>query len=273
MGKMIIVASGKGGTGKTTFTSQVGTVLANMGYLTALVDADAGFRNLDIALGLESQVVYDYSDYINRGMDLDQIMVRSSTYENLYFVAAPQSAATSDFAPEKTKEFWDRLKNRFDFVLADAPAGMGDGFIFAANHADEGIIVSLAEAASLRDADRVTEELENNGVETIRLCLNRIRPELIEQKSLMNVDDCIDVLSIPILGIIPDDIKVTECVAGGKHVEDTGIGAGRAFVNIASRLSGTHVPMMDIDNNTKKGLFSRIKKHSAKAKHRKGRSL
>lgn len=265
MGKMIIIASGKGGTGKTTVTSQVGTVLANMGYLTALVDADAGFRNLDIALGLESRVVYDYSDYIKGDIDLDRVMVRSDIYENLYFFPAPQSAATSDFDPEKTKGFWDRLKSRFDFVLADAPAGMGDGFMFAAEYADEGVIVSLAEAASLRDADRVTEELENNGVETIRLCLNRIQPELIEQKVLMNIDDCIDVLSIPILGIIPDDIKVTECVTSGKHVEDTGVGAGRAFVNIASRLSGTHVPMMDIDN-TKKGLFSRIRKTFSKSK-------
>lgn len=264
MGKMIIVASGKGGTGKTTFTSQVGTALANMGYLTVLVDADAGFRNLDIALGLESQVVYDYSDYIKGDMDLDQIMVRSNTYEDLYFVAAPQSAATTDFDPEKTKEFWDRLKGRFDFVLADAPAGMGDGFMFAAEHADEGIIVSLAEASSLRDADRVTEELEKNGVDPIRLVLNRIRPELIEQKALMNVDDCIDVLSIPILGIIPDDVTVTKCVAGGKYVEDTGIGAGRAFINIAKRLSGTHIPMMDIDN-TKRGLFTRIKKSLKRA--------
>ena len=100
MGKMIIIASGKGGTGKTTLTSQVGTALANMGYLTALVDADAGFRNLDIALGLESQVVYDYSDYINRDMSIDEITVRSTSSENLYFIAAPQSAATSDFDPE-----------------------------------------------------------------------------------------------------------------------------------------------------------------------------
>ncbi len=264
MGKMIIVASGKGGTGKTTFTSQVGTALANMGYLTALVDADAGFRNLDIALGLESQVVYDYSDYIKGDMDLDRIMVRNSIYENLYFVAAPQSAATTDFDPEKTKEFWDRLKGRFDFVLADAPAGMGDGFQFAAEYADEGIIVSLAEASSLRDADRVVEELEKSGIEEIRLCLNRIKPELIEQKVLMNIDDCIDVLSIPILGIIPDDISVTECVVSGKYIGDTGIGAGRAFINIASRLTGNHVPIMDIESSNKKSIFLRIKKAFSK---------
>lgn len=257
MGKMIIIASGKGGTGKTTLTSQVGTALANMGYLTALVDADAGFRNLDIALGLESQVVYDYSDYINRDMSIDEIMVRSTSSENLYFIAAPQSAATSDFDPEKTQQFWERLKERFDFVLADAPAGMGDGFVFAAQYADEGIIVSLAEASSLRDADRVIEELEKNGIEQIRLVLNRINSELIEKKVLMTVDDCIDVLAIPILGIVPDDSAVTYCVTAGKFVEDSGVGAGRAFSNIATRISGTHIPMMDMDS--KKSVFSKIK--------------
>lgn len=260
MGKMIIVASGKGGTGKTTFTSQVGVALANMGYLTALVDADAGFRNLDIALGLESQVVYDYSDYINRGMDIDDITVRSDASENLYFVAAPQSEATTEFSPERVEEFWDRLKGRFDFVLADAPAGMGDGFMFAAANADEGVIVSLAEASSLRDADRVIEELESNGVETIRLCLNRIKPELIGQKVQMNVDDCIDVLSIPILGIVPDDIAVAQSVTQGKYLDARENGAGQAFLNIAMRITGQYIPIMDIDNSTKKGLFSKIKK-------------
>ena len=153
MSRMIIVASGKGGTGKTTFTSQIGTMLAQQGFLTVLVDADAGFRNLDIALGLESSVVYDYSDYINGDKSIDDVLVKSSSAADLYFVAAPQSAATSEFDKDKTKLFWDTLKARFDFVIADAPAGMGDGFMFAAGYADEAIIVSFAEAAALRDAD------------------------------------------------------------------------------------------------------------------------
>ncbi len=256
MGKMIIVASGKGGTGKTTFTSQVGTMLASLGYLTVLVDADAGFRNLDIALGLESSVVYDYSDYINAGKELDEILIKSTSSENLYFVAAPQSALTTEFDKDRTDLFWSSLKSRFDFVIADAPAGMGDGFMFAAGSADEAVIVSLAEAASLRDADRITEELENNGVLVIRLVLNRIQPELIEKKILMNIDDCIDVLSIPILGIIPEDSAVTSSAACGKPVGDTQTGAGKAFLNIAKRLSGESVRMMDFQK--KMGFWSRM---------------
>lgn len=259
MGKLVIVASGKGGTGKTTFTSQVGTLLSSLGHMTVLVDADAGFRNLDIALGLESNVVYDYSDYISKDADFDEILIKSPGHENLYFVAAPQSAATSDFEPERTEQFWNNLKSRFEYVLADAPAGMGDGFHFAADYADEAVIISLAESSSLRDADRVIEAFEDSGIETIRLVLNRIRPELIAEKVLMNIDDCIDVLSIPILGIVPDDSAVTESVVRGIAIEQTGMGAAQAFFNIARRMTGEDIPMMDFEPS-KKSIWSRMRK-------------
>ncbi|MGM9937797.1 MAG: septum site-determining protein MinD [Candidatus Ornithomonoglobus sp.] len=259
MGKIVIIASGKGGTGKTTITSHIGAMLADMGHLTAVIDADAGFRNLDIALGMESSIVYDYSDYINGSADLDAVLVKSSELENLYFVPAPQSVPTTDFDEEKTTELWNSLKNRFEFVLADAPAGMGDGFMFAAKYADESIIVAAPETSSLRDADRVITELEDQGVETIRLILNRVKPELIEQKVLMNVDDCMDVLSIPILGIVPEDAAVTRSMAEGKPlIEPDGYGAGTAFKNIAERLLGNYVQMMNFDINKKKSLRERI---------------
>lgn len=258
MGRMLIVASGKGGTGKTTVTSQVGSALASLGYLTVLVDADAGFRNLDIALGLESSVVYDYSDYMNGTAESDDILIKSDSCDNLYFVAAPQSAQTAEFEAERVKDFWDCLKARFDFVLADAPAGMGDGFLFAAGAADGAVMVSLAEAASLRDADRVIEELEKSGVEDIRLVLNRIQPELVENKVLMTVDDCIDVLSVPILGVIPEDGEVSKAAAKGSIVEDKDGGAGRAFLNIARRISGDSVQLMRFERKT--GVRAHIKR-------------
>lgn len=260
MGRIIIVASGKGGTGKTTLTSHLGAMLADCGHLTALVDADAGFRNLDIALGMESNVVYDYSDYINGKSNLDDVLVKSSELENLYFVAAPQSASTTDFDEKKTKEFWEKLKGRFEFVLADAPAGMGDGFMFAAQYADEAIIVALAETSSLRDADRVITELEDIGVQTIRLVINRMNGQLVEQKILMNVDDCMDVLAIPMLGIVPDDNAVVKSMAEGKPLM-SGVGccAAVAFRNIVMRLLGNQVPIMDFSLK-KQSLFGRLKK-------------
>ena len=260
MGKLIIVASGKGGTGKTTVTSHVGAALADMGYLTALVDADAGFRNLDIALGLESSIVYDYSDCISGAHELDDVLIKCPVGENLYFVAAPQSVKTADFDDERTEEFWTGLKNRFDYILADAPAGMGDGFMFAAKYADEAVIVSLAETSSLRDADRVVSELEDNGTELILLILNRVDPALVEQKILMNADDCIDVLSIPILGIVPDDAAVTASMIRGEPLlVPGGYGAGTAFSNIARRLAGQKVQMMDFEAKRKRGFWKKLK--------------
>lgn len=265
MGKLVIVASGKGGTGKTTFTSQVGIFLSSLGKLTVAVDADAGFRNLDIALGLENSVVYDYSDCISKNADIDDILIKNPGTENLYFIAAPQSAATSDFDPERTKLFWETLKSRFEFILADAPAGMGDGFKFAADYADEAVIVSLAESSSLRDADRVIEALEESGIENIRLVLNRVNPELIEKKIHMNVDDCIDVLSIPILGLVPDDDAVAEAVVCGRALARSDSGAGQAFYNIANRMIGKNIPMMEFDKPKKNTIWSRMKKTFSKS--------
>lgn len=260
MGKIIIIASGKGGTGKTTVSSHIGAMLAAAGKLIALVDADAGFRNLDIALGMESSIVYDYSDYINGSSELDDVIIKNDDIENLYFIAAPQSISTTDFDKEKTAKFWESLKNRFDYVIADAPAGMGDGFMFAAEYADEAIIVALAETSSLRDADRVIAELENQGIEDIRLVINRIRPELVRDKILMNIDDCIDVLSIPILGIVPDDGEVEVSMVNGRPLmEVAGFGAGTAFSNIAQRIIGNTVQMMDFEIEEKKSIWHRIK--------------
>ena len=256
---MIIIASGKGGTGKTTFTSHVGARLAKAGHLTVLVDADAGFRNLDLALGMESSIVYDYSDHINGTASLDDVLIKNTDNENLYFIAAPQSAMTSEFDEERTAGFWESLKNRFDFVLADAPAGMGDGFMFAARYADEAVIVSLPESSSLRDADRVVAELEECGIETIRLVLNRLDAGLIEKKIFLTVDDCVDVLSIPMLGIIPEDAAVTESMSAGKPLlEANGFGAGTAMQNISERLMGNSVQMMSFDGE-KKGLLAKLK--------------
>ena len=260
MGKMILIASGKGGTGKTTMTSHIGAKIAAEGFLTALVDADVGFRNLDIALGMESSVVYDYSDYINGGCELDDVLIKSSDSENLYFVAAPQSVSTIEFDHARTAEFWDSLKRRFEIVLADAPAGMGDGFMFAAKYADEAVVVCHAEASSLRDADRVVAELEELGIDTVRLILNRMDPKLVEQKVLMNVDDCIDVLSVPILGIVPEDSAVTvSMINGTPNIAAAGYGAGTAFENIARRILGNEVQMMDFPDGKKQGLLKKLK--------------
>ena len=154
MGKIIIVASGKGGTGKTTVTANIGAALAMRGNLVALVDMDMGCRNLDITLGLESSIVYDIFDVIEENCDLDEALIKDTRYENLYFIPAPQTRDTSSVEDEAVKGIWEKLSSRFDYCLVDAPAGIDGGFLYAAMGADSAILVTMPEVTALRDGDR-----------------------------------------------------------------------------------------------------------------------
>ena len=171
MGKIIIVASGKGGTGKTTVTANIGAALAMRGNLVALVDMDMGCRNLDITLGLESSIVYDIFDVIEENCDLDEALIKDTRYENLYFIPAPQTRDTSSVEDEAVKGIWEKLSSRFDYCLVDAPAGIDGGFLYAAMGADSAILVTMPEVTALRDGDRAISVLEDMGVKMSRLSL------------------------------------------------------------------------------------------------------
>lgn len=199
MGKIIIVASGKGGTGKTTASANIGAALSKKGHLTVLVDMDIGLRNLDIALGLESSIVYDSIEVMEEKCSFEDVLIKHHKYENLYFIAAPQTREAMNIDKEKVSEFWSRIKSRFDYCIIDAPAGIiSEGFEYACVEADEAIIVTLPEITALRDADRAITILEKKGIPDIKLIINRVRPEMIDKKIMMNVDDCLDMLCIPI---------------------------------------------------------------------------
>lgn len=257
MGKIIVTASGKGGTGKTTTSANLGAALAMAGNLTVLVDMDIGLRNLDIALGLESNVVFDALEVMEGRQSLDDVLIHHDKYENLYFIAAPQTREATDADPEKICAFWERLKSRFDYCIVDAPAGIiGSGFEYATECADMAIVVTLPEFTALRDGDRAITAMEKKGIEDIRLILNRIRPEMIEKGLMMNVDECIDTLGIPILGIIPDDEELTKAALSGQlALSDENSLAGKAFINIAKRISGQQVPVLKME---KKRFFARL---------------
>ena len=253
MGKVIVIASGKGGTGKTTLTANLGAALAMRNQSVVVVDMDMGLRNLDVALGLESSIVYDIADVIEGNAELEDALIKSPAYESLFFIPAPQtrdaSSVTVEDSGEAWEKLWERLSQRFDYCLIDAPAGIEGGFKFALYGIDAAIIVTLAETAALRDADRVIDILEDNETEDIRLVINRIRPELIEKGIMMNIDRCIEMLEIPILGIVGDDIELTaSSLKGELAVENPDSIAGCAFKNIAARVLGEDVPIMEFNN-------------------------
>ena len=248
MGKIIIVASGKGGTGKTTVTANIGAALAMRGNLVALVDMDMGCRNLDITLGLESSIVYDIFDVIEENCDLDEALIKDTRYENLYFIPAPQTRDTSSVEDEAVKGIWEKLSSRFDYCLVDAPAGIDGGFLYAAMGADSAILVTMPEVTALRDGDRAISVLEDMGIDDVKVVINRVRSDMIDKGIMMNM-----------LGIVPDDEELmVAALKGTLAVSAENSRAGQAFLNIAARLMGEEVPIMEFDE--KESFFDKVKK-------------
>lgn len=256
MGKIIAVASGKGGTGKTTVTANIGAALAKRGRLVVLIDMDMGLRNLDVALGLENDIVYDISDVMEGVCDIDDVLLKDKNTENLYFIPAPQTKNASALAEKDLGDFWEKIKSRFDYCILDCPAGMDGGLQIAAKAADEAIIVTIPEVAAIRDADRVIDVFEK---QDIRLILNRIRPEMMEKGLMMTVDHCMDILSLPLLAIIPEDEElIISTLKNELAISNTASKAGLALINAAARTEGESVPIMDF--KSEHGLAAWIKK-------------
>lgn len=256
MGKVIMIASGKGGTGKTTAAANLGTAIAAAGKLTVLVDMDIGMRNLDVALGLENEILYDISDITDGVCSVDDVLVSGG--ENLYFLPAPQTKNPDDLDSEKLKELWETLRNRFEYCIVDCPAGLGGGFIHAAGGAGSAVVVTVPETAAMRDADRVISALEEFGIDDVHLVINRVRADMINQGIMMNVDDCVDVLSIPLIGIVPEDAELMiSSLKGETAVSNPESRAGKAFSNIAYRIMGAEIPIMDFEEHI--GIMGRLK--------------
>lgn len=260
MGKIILVASGKGGTGKTTTAANLAAALSLSDKLTVAVDMDMGLRNLDIALGMENNIVYDICDVIDGVCELDEALIKDDTYENLYILSSPQTRKSLDFDDEKFIELWGRLRDRFDYCIIDAPAGIVGGFSYARLLADMVLIVATPDVPSLRDADRVISELIDFGCNDIYLILNRVRPELIEKGIMMNADECVDMLQIPVIGIVGEDTELLKSALRKEvAINNPDAMSGMAFLNISKRILGDTVPIMEFGNE-KNGLIKRLKK-------------
>ncbi|MBD2577716.1 septum site-determining protein MinD [Oscillatoria sp. FACHB-1406] len=259
MSRIIVITSGKGGVGKSTVTANLGTVLAQRGHKVAVVDADFGLRNLDLLLGLENRVVYTAIEVIAGDCRLEQALVKDKRQPGLVLLPAAQTRNKEAIAPEQMKQLIDQLSKTQDYILIDCPAGIELGFRNAIVAATEAIIVTTPEVTAVRDADRVIGLLEANGVKTIRLLINRLKPQMVKANDMMSVEDVLEILAIPPIGIMPDDERIIVASNRGEPLvlDDKASLPGLAFNNIARRLEGESVPFLDF-MSANEGFFSRL---------------
>jgi septum site-determining protein MinD len=269
-GRVIVITSGKGGVGKTTFTANVGYALAKKDFKVLLVDADIGLRNLDLLLGLERRVIYNVMDVINGEIPWQKALVKDKRLPTrLFLLPASQTNFKEDVQKDKFLEIIQLAKKEFDFILIDSPAGIEYGFKLAATPADEAIIVTIPEVTAIRDADRVIGILDNMGKEKQHLVVNRVDVEGVRNGDVLAPEYISGELSVPLLGIIPMDSVVTEATNLGKPVialdEERGKTsfAGLGFKNVADRIANPETPLWDPIKEVPKqtgilGLFSRF---------------
>ncbi|MEB3286589.1 MAG: septum site-determining protein MinD [Vampirovibrionales bacterium] len=251
-GTVVVVTSGKGGVGKTTTTANIGTGLARMGYKVALVDTDIGLRNLDLLMGLENRIVYNIVDVVEERCKLQQALVKDKRLPNLALLPAAQTRDKSALNPEQMEEVCEQLKRDFDFVLVDSPAGIEQGFLNAIAGASQAIVVCTPEMSAVRDADRIIGLLEaKEDITNYKLVLNRVRPAMIKTNDMMDVDDVLEILSIKLLGVIPEDKDIIISTNKGEPVVAMEQSlAGQAYRNIARRVAGEDVPFLNLDAPT-----------------------
>ena len=259
MGEVIVITSGKGGVGKTTTTANLGSALALKGKKVALVDTDIGLRNLDVVMGLENRIVYDIVDVVEEKCKLKQALIKDKRFNELYLLPAAQTRDKSAVNEEQMKELTDKLREEFDYILIDCPAGIEQGFKNAIAGADRAIVVTTAEISSIRDADRIIGLLEASEIKNPELIINRLRPNMVKKGEMMDVDDIVDLLSIDLIGVVPDDeFIITQTNKGEPVVTKEKAPSGRAYIETARRILGENIDVTI--PRDEKGFFSKLKK-------------
>lgn len=260
MGEAIVVTSGKGGVGKTTTSANIGTALASMGKKVVVVDGDTGLRNLDVLMGLENRIVFTLMDVIEEKCRLKQALIKDKRFPNLFLLPTAQTRDKNDIKIEQMKKLIEDLKEEFDYIIIDCPAGIEQGFENAVVAADRALIVVNPEVTSVRDADRVIGKLDSKGVDDHQLIINRVNYEMTKNGDMLDINDILDSLAIKLIGAVPDDRSITISTNKGEPIVlDQKSAAGQAFRNIARRITGEDVPIMDMNIN-KSGILSAIKK-------------
>lgn len=258
MGEAIVITSGKGGVGKTTTTANIGTALALLDKKVCLIDTDIGLRNLDVVMGLENRIIYDIVDVVEERCRLNQAMIRDKRFEYLSLLPAAQTSDKSAITGEGMKKIIKELKQEFDYIVIDCPAGIEQGFQNAIAGADKAIIVTTPEKSSVRDADRIIGLLEKEDIEPSKLIINRIRNHMMKNGDMIEVEDIVQLLAIDLIGIVADDEEVIKASNKGEPVAlEPNSKASIAYRNIARRILGENVPLQSLENE--KTILQRVK--------------
>ncbi|MGL4206940.1 MAG: septum site-determining protein MinD [Aeromonadaceae bacterium] len=267
MARIIVVTSGKGGVGKTTSSAAISTGLAQRGKKTVVIDFDVGLRNLDLIMGCERRVVYDFVNVINEEANLTQAMIKDKRVENLYILPASQTRDKEALNREGVERVINRLKEmEFDYIVCDSPAGIETGALMALYFADEAIVTTNPEVSSVRDSDRILGILASKsrraelGLEPIQehLLLTRYAPGRVNKGDMLSVEDVQEILAIPLLGVIPESPSVLRASNAGEPVIlDSESDAGQAYDDAVARLLGEKRDFRFLQEE-KKGFLSRL---------------
>jgi len=266
LAKVIVVTSGKGGVGKTTTSASFATGLAMKGNKTVVIDFDVGLRNLDLIMGCERRVVYDFVNVLNNESTLKQALIKDKHCDNLFVLPASQTRDKDALTEEGVERILNELKKDFDYIVCDSPAGIEKGALMALYFADEALIVTNPEVSSVRDSDRILGILAAkskralNGDEPIKehLVITRYSPKRVELGEMLSIDDVKDLLGIPLIGVIPESESVLSASNSGVPViHDIDSNSGQAYADVVDRFMGVNLPLRFL-NVEKKGLLSRI---------------
>ena len=247
MGQCIAVVSGKGGTGKTSFTAGVGEALALSGRRVLCLDCDVGLRNLDLALGLSDRALMDFSDVAQGRCSLESAVVEHPRLPGLFLLTAPVRTRGRPVTETQMADLLAEVRKRYDFCLLDAPAGLGTGFLLATASADRGVVVTTTDPSSLRDAQHTVMELDRFGSGKLHLVVNRVRKKLLRSMHA-TIDDAIDKAGLPLIGVVPEDDALLLSLTRGTPLllASSQSPAAWAYRNIAARLQGGRVPLLRI---------------------------
>ncbi|MBR5163258.1 MAG: septum site-determining protein MinD [Schwartzia sp.] len=256
MSEVIVITSGKGGVGKTTTTANLGVGLAIRGKKVVLIDTDTGLRNLDLLLGLERRIVYTLVDVVQKRVNYGQALVRHKKYTNLFLLPTSQVADKTAIEPAQMLELVEAMKSEFDYILIDCPAGIEQGYETAVIGADWAIVVTMPEISAVRDADKIIGRLQASN-KKIKLVVNRIRPQMVKDGTMLDMTSIDDILSVECIGQVPDDEKVVDSANRGVPVvEWKDSAAGDAYRDIVGRVCGEEIPFKPFETE---GFWARLK--------------